>query len=129
MIWGATMTKTAATSSTMAEVSAACEAGKDIICLRQLMGQLGYKQPGSSCIVEDNNGCIGQVYACREVAKAKHYGRALGYLSELVNNGSVHLAKVDTDENPADTNTEALQREKFLKHSRTFLGDDPVPMT
>ena len=121
------MTKTAATSSTMAEVSAACEAGKDIICLRQLMGQLGYKQPGSSRILEDNNGCIGQAYACREVAKARHCGSALGYLSELMNNGSINLAKVDTDKNPANMNTKASPREKFLKHSRTFLGDNPVP--
>ena len=91
------------------------------------MWQLDYKQPGSSRILEDNNGCIGQAYACREVAKAKHYGRALGYLSELVNNGSIHLAKVETDENPANMNTKALPREKFLKHSRSFLGDDPIP--
>ena len=126
IIWGATMTKSVATSSTMAEVLAACEAGKDIIWLRQLMRQLGYKQPGSSRILEDNNGCIGQAYACREVAKAKHYGRALGYLSELVNNGSIHLVKVKTDENPADMNTKALPRNTFLKHGRSFLGDAPT---
>ena len=107
------MTKTAATSSTMAEVSAACEAGKDIICLRQLMGQLGYKQPGSSRILEDSNGCWTSLRMQRRRKLRLWQGVRLP--SGLVNNGSVHLAEVDTDENPADTNTQALPREKFLK--------------
>ena len=120
--WGSTMGKVIATSSTQAEVQAASALSKDIVWSRELMAQLGFEQPGGSRVHEDNNGCIGQVNANREVSKAKHYGRTLGYLGELVHNGSLHLVRIGTKDNPADMHTKALTRAVFEKHRDKFLG-------
>jgi hypothetical protein len=114
--------KTVAGSTTEAEVNAVHELHKDIVWMRQFMEELGYAQPGSIRVFEDNNGCIGQVMASKGMRKARQYPTQLAALQELVHNGVMHMRRVDSADNIADALIKPLQGDLFRKHASALLG-------
>ena len=64
--WGSRIGKTTALSTTEAEVQAAVELLRDVLWFRDFLRDLGYVQPGSTRIWEDNNGAIGQINATKK---------------------------------------------------------------
>jgi hypothetical protein len=114
--------KSVAYSTTHAEVNALHEMQKDIVWMRAFMEELGYAQPGSTRVFEDNNGCIGQVMASKGMRKARQYPTQLAGLQELVHGGVIHLRRVDSIDNIADALSKPLQGDAFRKHARALLG-------
>ena len=56
--WGSRIGKTTALSTTEAEVQAALEALRDVLWFRDFLGELGYVQPGSTRMWQDNMGLL-----------------------------------------------------------------------
>ena len=109
-------------STTEAEVNALFELHKGVVWMREFMAELGYEQPGSTRVLEDNNGCIGQVMASKGMRKARQYPTQLAGLQELVHSGVIHLRRVDSEDNVADALSKPLQGELFSKHASALLG-------
>ena len=72
--------------------------------------------------MEDNNGCIGQIMASKNMRKARHYARELALLQELVQQGVMHMSRVDSDKNVADNLTKPAQGSAGAAHNRALLG-------
>ena len=80
--WGSRISKTTALSTTGAEVQAAFEGLRDVLWFRDFLSELGYVQPGSTRMWQDNNGAIGQINAIKRFKKRRHYLTALNRLNE-----------------------------------------------
>ena len=87
-------------STTESEVQAALELTKDVLWMRDFLKELGYEQKGSTRILEDNNGCMGQATNTKGMKKARHYLVALAKLNEAVQAQKIHLFRIDSNENP-----------------------------
>ena len=122
--WGSRIGKTTALSTTEAEVQAAVELLRDILWFRDFLRDLGYVQPGSTRIWEDNNGAIGQINATKGLRKARHYLTALSRLNEEKCIGSIHIKRTDSSENIADLLTKNLGGAAHIKLSSMALGYD-----
>ena len=114
--------KTIAGSTIEAEVHAVHALHKDLVWMRQFMEELGYAQPASIRVFEDNNGCIGQIMASKGMRRARQYPTQLAALQELVHNEVMHVRRVDSADNVADALSKPLQGDLFRKHSSTLLG-------
>ena len=122
--WKSSLPKTAATSSTEAELQAAAECSKDIIYTRVLLHDLGYHQRGSTRMYIDNNACISQINAVSGVVKARHYIVQLRKIQEVIHLGIAHTTRVDSADNWADMFTKALPVLPFWRLSTSIMGDE-----
>ena len=75
---------------------------------RDFLGELGYIQTGSTRLWVDNNGAIGQIDACKNMKKARHYLTALSRINEEKVRGTIHVKRIDSTDNVADLFTKAL---------------------
>ena len=122
--WGSRIGKNVALSTTESEVQAALELLKDTLWMRDFLREVGYRQTGSTRILEDNNGCLGQATATTGLRRARHYLTALAALNEATQAGDVHLHRVDSDENTADAFTKGLGSAKNTKFATQTTGHD-----
>ena len=60
---------------------------------------------GYFCVYEDNNGCIGQADGTKGMKRARHYLVSLAALNEAVHSTEIHMQRVDSNDNPADSFT------------------------
>ncbi|MAB36122.1 MAG: hypothetical protein CL975_02195 [Euryarchaeota archaeon] len=121
--WKSTLPKTAASSSTEAELQAAHECTKDIIYNRVLLHDLGYKQIGSTRMMIDNNACMSQINAVAGVIKARGYIVMLRKIQETVHLGIMHTQRIDTKDNIADMFTKPLPVLTFWRLTTLAMGD------
>ena len=121
--WKSSLPKTAATSSTEAELQAASECTKDVIYMRVLLHDLGYRQDGSTRIYNDNNACMAQINAVKGVVKARHYIVQLRKIQEAIHLGITHTTRVDSADNVADMFTKALSAFPFWRLTTKAMGD------
>jgi hypothetical protein len=112
-------------SSTEAEHSAAVEAVKEIMWLRQLLAELGFPQLEPTPIFEDNASMItlAQDYSGNH-KRVKHYITRINFLIEQVKDGIVEFTHVATVDNIADILTKPLGPDQFL-HLRPLLLGTP----
>jgi hypothetical protein len=112
-------------SSTEAEHSAAVEAVKEIMWLRQLLTELGFPQLEPTPIFEDNASMItlAQDYSGNH-KRVKHYITRINFLIEQVKAGVVEFTHVATVDNIADILTKPLGPDQFL-HLRPLLLGTP----
>ena len=73
--------------------------------MRLFLAEMGYVQTGSTRVYEDNNGCIGQAEGTKGMKKARHYLVFLAALNGAVHSTEIHLMRVDSNDNPADSFT------------------------
>ena len=52
----------------------------------------------------------------------KHYRIAQAYIRSMVNNQTIKVERVDTEQNPADLLTKALHAPAFLRHRGAIMG-------
>ena len=121
--WSSKVPKTIATSSTNAEVQAALGLCKDVVWLRTMLDELGYKQQGSTVMYQDNQPAIYQINDNKGTAMSKHYLILLRKIQELVHLGIIHMNPIDTSENVADLFTKPLEHRKFWYFTQQALGD------
>jgi hypothetical protein len=119
--WSSKLQPLVALSTTEAEHIAAVEAGKEILWMRQFMGELGYKISGPSLLRMDNQSAIAVSKNPEHHSKMKHLSLRLFWLRDAVQDGLITPTFVSTSDMAADIFTKALDRFK-VDRCATMLG-------
>lgn len=97
------------------------EAGKELIWLRALLTELGYKLEEPSKLFCDNTVAV---FLCADQAfhdRTKHLDVRYHWIREKVESGEIVVTRVATSDNIADGLTKALPAPAF-EAFRSFLG-------
>lgn len=118
--WTSRVQKTIALSSTEAEYMALSDCSRQVIWIKNLLGEIGYKL-GPLPICGDNQGSIFMAQNPVTEKRSKHINIRYHYIREVVEQQLVNLFYIPGDDNPADMFTKNLGHVKFLKF-RPQLG-------
>ena len=99
---------TVATSSTEAELIAACYAGKIVKYLRSVLAELGFPQNGPTTLYEDNQAAIAMVNENHPTAQARHIDIQYFAIQEWRQRSILRMAHLPGVINNADQSTKAL---------------------
>ena len=97
------------------------EAGKEILWLREFLGELGYEIPGPSVLWMDNQSAIAVGKNPEHHGKMKHLSLCLFWLRDVVEDKVILPKFVETRDMAADIFTKALDCFKVQKCCR-MLG-------
>jgi len=114
--WSSKLQPFVSLSTTEAEYIAACEAGKEILWLRNLLMEFGYKVDAPSILRIDNQSAMTVSKNPEHHGRMKHLDLRYYWLRETVEFGKITPEYIPTSEMPADLLTKALPRitvEKF----------------
>ena len=103
------------------EFIAATETAKDVIWLRGLLQELGFRPRGPSIIREDNQACVAMIRNHAVSGRNRHFCLKMSWLRQQVQNGIVEFRFVASKNNVADIFTKVLSDVPFLK-LRTLLN-------
>jgi len=109
-------------SSTEAEFTAACDAGKMILFFRSLLADLGLEQHKASILYEDNNGALLMANAQQPTRRTRHMDIKKFALLDWVEQDLMILKTITTAENAADGLTKPLAKQLFFRHADTITG-------
>ena len=109
-------------SSTEAEFTAACDAGKMILFFRSILEDLGYEQLDATVLYEDNNGALMMANAQQPTRRTRHMDIKKFALLDWVEQDLIILRSIKTAENAADGLTKPLAKQLFHRHTDTILG-------
>jgi len=109
-------------SSTEAEFTAACDAGKMILFFRSILEDLGFEQKDATVLYEDNNGALLMANAQQPTRRTRHMDIKKFALLDWVEQDLMILRTIKTAENAADGMTKALTRQLFTRHADTIMG-------
>ncbi|KAF8824317.1 hypothetical protein HHX47_DHR8000004 [Lentinula edodes] len=118
--WTSHAQKTIAHSSTEAEYMALSDCSRQVVWIRNLLEELGYKLDAIP-IAGDNQGSIFMASNPVTSKHSKHIDIRYHYIREVVERGLVQVFFVDGSNNPADLFTKNLGRIKF-ELFRSMLG-------
>ena len=118
--WTSRAQKTVAHSSTDAEYMALSDCSRQVVWVRSLLKELGYKLSATE-IASDNQGAIFNASNPVTEKRSKHIDIRYHYIRELVERGVVHVLYIQGVDNPADVLTKNLGHTKFSKF-RPMLG-------
>ena len=96
-------------------------AAKKIIWLRGLLASLGFNQHKPTQLFTDSTAAIDMVTNHKTSNKSEHLTLQINFVRQLIENGTIALVHVDTDNNMADLMTKNLARGKFIPHKATLL--------
>ena len=119
--WSSKLQPLVALSTTEAEHISAVEAGKEILWMRQFMGELGYTISGPSLLRMDNQSAIAVSKNPEHHRKMKHLSLRLFWLRDAVQDGLIAPTFVATHDMAADIFTKALDRIK-VQNCAPMLG-------
>ena len=111
-----------ADSTTESEYTAACEAAKEGVWIRNFLDDLGIF-PASVKLLDlycDNSGAIAQAKEPRNHHKVRHIDQKYHLIRKIVKSGDVELCKIHTDANVADPLTKPLPQPKHEGHVRAM---------
>ena len=106
-------------------MKAASQVGMEVVWLRDLVTELGAVQ---DCIrvMEDNSGCVHLAHGQKDTSRSGHFKRTQTYVEDLVSSGFIWLDRVETDFNPADIFTKAVEpAKKFGDLRDVIMGIQP----
>ena len=109
-------------SSTEAEFTAACDAGKLILFFRSILADLGIEQEKATVLYEDNNGALLMANAQQPTRRTRHMDIKKFAVLDWVEQDLIILQSICTAENAADGLTKPLAKVLFHRHSDTILG-------
>ena len=113
-------------SSAESETTACVGALKDIIWLRMHLWELGYDQPGSTPVYEDNAATISASSGNSQTKQSRYYQMKTEFIRQLVRTGTVHLVYVTTKDQTADALSKNLPHATFSYHQPGILGAQPA---
>ena len=119
--WSSKLQTLVALSTTEAEYISAVKARKEILWLREFLGELSYEIPGPSVLWMDNQSAIAVSKNPEHYQKMKHLSLHLFRLRDVVEEKVILPKFVETRDMAADIFTKALDRFKVQKCSR-MLG-------
>ncbi|GJY11344.1 retrovirus-related pol polyprotein from transposon TNT 1-94 [Tanacetum coccineum] len=110
--WVSKLQSVVAMSTTEAEYVAAAQASKEAVWLKMLLEELGYKQEKITLFCDNQSA----MYLARNPtfhSKTKHIRVQYHFVREKVEEGTVDMQKIHTDDNVADYMTKAINCDKF----------------
>jgi hypothetical protein len=120
--WKSKKQTSVALSTLEAEYMAASEAAKEAIWIKRLVKNLRLdnlqKLTPSPLIYIDNLGCIQNIQNPRHHERTKHIDIRYHFVRELVENKSIEIQHISSEENTADILTKALPRDAHEHHVR-----------
>ena len=119
--WTARKQEMVATSSCKAEYTAAFEAAKETIWLRNLLINIGFPQNSPTTILCDNNAAINLSEDPSLHQHVKHIDIKYHFLREHINMGEITLKYINTNNNLANIFTKAIEHQHFSQ-LRKLLG-------
>jgi hypothetical protein len=114
--WISKLQKVVALSTKEAEYVAATEASKEMIWLQRFMEELGKKQENSMLYCESES-VIHLAKNSTFHSKTKHIQLRYHFIRNALEDGHLKLEKTHTSQNPADTLTKGVTREKLSSYS------------
>ncbi|GMG23088.1 unnamed protein product [Ambrosiozyma monospora] len=120
VIWKSKKQHSIALSSTESEYISLSESLKDLLWLTQLLKTIHLQPQQLTEIFEDNEGCIALANHPAHHERTKHIDIRYHFLRFYIKSVFV-VQPIATVDNPADTLTKSLAREKFVKF-RELLG-------
>lgn len=115
-------------SSTETEYVALCEATKEVVWLRRLLEELGWKQKSATVIWEDNQSTIDQVHGHMNFQSSKHINPKFHFTGEQYELGEIEVVHCPTDEMLADFLTKGLASGPFRGFASATLNLDLYPI-
>jgi hypothetical protein len=113
--WSSKLQSLVALSTTEAEYISAVEAGKEILWMRNLLGELGFQFSGPSVLRMDNQSAIAVSKNPEHHGRMKHLSLRLFWIQRAVEQGLISPTFVTTQNMAADIFTKALDRIKLQK--------------
>ena len=110
-----------ALSSTEAEYVSLSYATQEVVWLRQLLSNIGFKQTEPTKLYEDNQGAIGLSKNPKLNSRTNHIDIKFHYVREGVETSIVNVQYCPTENMTADIFTKGLARVKFEKF-RDMIG-------
>ena len=119
--WASRRQRTTATSSTEAEYIAQCSTVKEAAYLRQFLNELGTVQKTATLVNADNRGAIALAKGNSSQTRSRHINFLYHYTREKVEDGTVDISYLLTQDMAADGLTKALEAANHRKFV-TLLG-------
>ena len=113
---------TIALSTTEAEFTAACEAGKYILYIRTILKEIGLEQDNATILYEDNQGALLMANAQRPTKRTRHMDVKHFAIQQWVAQDLLTMKRISTNDNYADVLTKATGRILFYRHIDHIMG-------
>ncbi|CAM9956593.1 unnamed protein product, partial [Heterosigma akashiwo] len=113
VVWTSRLQKSVTTCTTEAEYLALGECAKDVMWLRYLLAELGFKQIKPTTVNEDNTACISWATEITVTRKNRHLHVNYHYVRELVQQNEIEVKYINTSEQVGDLFTKALNEKSF----------------
>ena len=130
MIWSSKLQTEIALSTTAAEYVALSMAMREVLPLIELLQELrkfglikSINAPKVYCkVFEDNSGAIEIAKAPKMRPRTKYLNTKYHHFRDQVENGTIQLKYIGTDEQQADILTKAVDTRTFEKHRKAIMG-------
>ena len=113
---------TIALSSTEAEFSAACDAGKAILYVRSLLEALGLQRHDTTTLHVDNNGALNMANQRQPTKYTRHIDIKQYAIQDWVEKDLLILRRITSNANYADASTKVLGRTLHHHHMDYIMG-------
>ena len=113
---------TIALSSTEAEFTAACDAGKAILYVRSILDEIGIPQDEATTLFIDNNGALLMGNAQQPTRRTRHMDIKHFSLLDWIERELIIMKRIPTSDNCADALTKSLGRQLHYRHTDYILG-------
>ncbi|GAA5920625.1 hypothetical protein JCM5296_007290, partial [Sporobolomyces johnsonii] len=118
--WISRRQQTVATSTSQAEYQALAETGGQIVFLRGLLDELGFRQADPTLLRGDNQASHAMAKASSSHRYTRHVDIKYHYIRELVDAGVVSISYITTHDMLADVFTKGLGRDLHLRFVRAM---------
>ena len=119
--WASKLQQVVTLSTTEAEYISATSAGQEILWLRNLFSELGYKVKNASTLHLDNQSAIAVTRNPEHHGQMKHLDLRHYWLRDTVKAGLIDVKYIPTKSMPADIMTKALPK-ATVELMREMLG-------
>ena len=114
--------QTIATSSTEAEFTAACDAGKAILYVRSILDEINLPQHAATTLFIDNNGALMMGNAQQPTRRTRHMDIKKFVLIDWIEHDLLIMKRIATNDNYSDTMTKQVGRVLHYRHFDYILG-------
>ena len=122
--WRSTRQHSISMSSTEAEIIAASDAALEIVYIRGLLAEMGFRQESPTVLYVDNSGAVELSRDLKSCQRSRHVERRYLKVRELVAAGEIEVRSIDTKDNHADLFTKStLDKATFVRHAAAVKGN------
>ena len=119
--WASKLQQVVTLSTTEAEYISATSAGQEILWLRNLFSELGYRVKNASTLHLDNQSAIAVTRNPEHHGRMKHLDLRHYWLRDVVKAGIINVKYIPTASMPADIMTKTLPK-ATVEEMRRLLG-------